>query len=98
MDTEFLLRYVVASGVASVIGALVSLAFIALKVLPGKVSRKDVQEMIETQPLQFQYQALLERVNQGHVTMVSIREEIVGLRSDVVRLTTTLELVLRGRV
>ena len=90
--------FVLQNMLASVIGALTSVAFIALRVLPGKVSRKDVQEMIEKQPLQFQYQALLERVNQGHVTMVSIREEIVGLRSDVVRLTTTLELVLRGRV
>lgn len=84
--------------VSGLIGGLVSLAAIALRVLPYKVSRKEVEVMIEKQPLQFQYQFLTHMVEGQHLELEGIRAELVGLRQDVTKLTTTLELTLRGRV
>jgi hypothetical protein len=84
--------------VSAVIGALTSIAVVALKVLPGKVSRDDVEKMLREQPLQFQFQDLRRRMDQTHETLDVIRTEIVGLRGDVVKLTTTLELMLARRM
>lgn len=83
--------------VSGLIGGLVSLAVIALRVLPYKVSRREVQEMLEKQPLTYQYQFLAHMVESQHLELAGIREELVGLRQDVTKLTTTLELTLRDR-
>jgi hypothetical protein len=83
---------------AAVTGGLVGLAVLALRVLPHKVSRDTVEKMLREQPLQFQFQELKRRVDQTHETLEGIRTEIVGLRGDVVRLTTTLELMLARRM
>jgi hypothetical protein len=89
---------VVSYAISGLIGGLVSLAVVALKVLPYKVSRKEVEVMIEKQPLQFQYQFLAHMVEGQHMELEGIRAELVGLRQDVTKLTTTLELTLKGRM
>lgn len=83
--------------ISGLIGGLVSLASIALRVLPYKVSRKEVQEMLAQQPLTYQYQFLAHMVEGQHLELEGIRAELVGLRQDVTKLTTTLELTLRDR-
>lgn len=84
--------------VSTVIGALTSLAIVALKVLPGKMNRDDVERLIREQPLQFQFQELRLTVERERESLEGIWKEITGLRSDVVKLTTTLELMLRDKV
>lgn len=83
---------------AGVAGGLGSLLIFIFKVLPGKVSRETVEQMLRGQPLQYQFEELRRRVDQTHETLDGIRTEIVGLRGDVVKLTTTLELMLARRM
>lgn len=83
---------------SGLVGALFSLAVLALKVLPNKVTRAEVQEMLKCQPLQFRYETLSRIVEGSQTELKGIWGEIVGLRQDITRLTTTLELTLKKTV
>jgi hypothetical protein len=78
--------------ISGLIGGLVSLAVVALRILPYKVSRREVQEMLEKQPLTYQYQFLTHMVETQHLELGGMRSELVNLREAVVKLTTTIEM------
>lgn len=82
---------------SGLVGAVVSLAILALRVLPHKVSRTEVEKMLENQPLNFQVRIMQELVMQDRAELRAIRQELVGLREDVARQTALLEGVLRDR-
>jgi hypothetical protein len=82
---------------SGLVGAVVSLAVLALKILPSKVDRKDVAKMLEDQPLHFQVGLMRDLALEDRAELRGIRQEIVGLREDVARQTALLEGLLRNR-
>lgn len=76
-------------------GALASLAVVSITVLPRKVSRDEVQSMLDRLPLHERLGSLEERFDKESDKLESIRQEIVLLRQDVVELTTTLGMIVK---
>jgi hypothetical protein len=79
--------------VSGFVGALFSFAVLAVKVIPHTITRRDVDTLFDKrfQPLEDRFDR--DQHEQRDETK-ALREEISGLRTDVVRLTTTLELIL----
>jgi len=82
--------------ISSICGGLVTATLFALKVLPEKVTRREVEEMLDRQPLHTDMRHLRSLTDGNARELAGIREELVGLRTDVTRLTATLEAVLKG--
>lgn len=82
---------------SGLIGAVVSLAILALRVLPNKVDRTDVQLMLDNHPLNFRMKLVEELAIQDRAELRGIREGITGLREDFARQAALLEGLLRDR-
>lgn len=81
--------------VAAAVGVLVSTGYLTLRVLPRKPSRDEVQEMIDRHIVNRRVRDLENRLDREYGELKGIREELGGLREDVTKLATTVELVLK---
>lgn len=70
-------------------------AIFGLKVLPTKVSRAEVESIIDRHPIHTEVANLRGWTSQNQSELTKIREEIVGLRTDVAALTATLRALIQ---
>lgn len=81
----------------AVLGGLVTISVFAMKVLPQKVTRREVAEMISTDPLHTKIAHLEGQSQWSREELTAIRREIMGLRTDLARFTGVLETLIRDR-
>lgn len=86
---------VLSTVVGTIVGGLISAAFLLMKVLPQKANRTEVRTIVDQHPISEQVRELQTRQDRICEGLRRVREELGGLRIDVTRLATTVELAVK---